>query len=77
MSTVYHTVIQINLCPLGLVDRDTNDIMRMFGATGGIKNLRTPGEYFNLPAFWVSAVDVIESEIHIIKKLKAIENANN
>ncbi len=77
MSTVYHTVIQLNLCPLGLVDQETNDIMRVYGATGGIKNLRTPEEYFNLPAFWVNAVDVIESEISIIKKLKAIENANN
>lgn len=75
ISTVYGTMLQLQLCPLDLVDNEMNQIMRVHTATGGIKNIRTPEEYLSLPAFWITCVDIIESEIAIFKRLKALEDA--
>lgn len=46
----------------------------MFNATQGIKNIRTPAEYLSLPAYWVTAVDIIESERAVYARLKAATN---
>lgn len=49
-------------------------MIKMYAATQGIKNIRTPQEYLALPAYWVQAVEIIETERSIYERLKAISD---
>lgn len=71
LISVLDCLKQMSLCPIGIVNQESLELIKMFAATEGIKNIRTPAEYLSLSAYWVQAVDIIEDERSIYARIKA------
>ena len=60
----------VGLCPGGLVTPEAGELYRAIIACGGTSRIATPGEYFRLPALWIEAVAVVNSERLKVAQLK-------
>jgi hypothetical protein len=63
----------MNLCPIALVTPLSQTVLRMYGATDGLKRIQTPDQYLSLTAWLVAAIDVIASEIAIYRKINELK----
>ncbi len=53
---------QIGLCPLPLISAFSREALRVYRATDGGNRVRTPDEYYALPAVYLQVCDIIRAE---------------
>lgn len=64
---VYDCFRQFRICPLPIITQTSIGLWNVFNACGGL-SVRTPDEYYNLPAVYVDAVQIITEEIDKLRK---------
>lgn len=62
--------MQFGICPLSVITPLSWELLRVYTATGGLSRIRSPGEYYSLPAVFVDACKIIEEELAKIKKAR-------
>jgi len=53
---------QLGLCPISLVTAFSREAMRVYRATDGGNRVKTPDEYYSLPAVYLQVCDIIRAE---------------
>lgn len=64
----YAALLEYGICRRGIITADSIEMLEMFIRLGGTSRLRTPQEFYDLPAQYVDVVDVIELEKKMIQK---------
>ncbi len=72
LRSLYGAMRQWNICVPGIINDFSVMALQAYAACSGFDNVKTPREYFDLPAIWVDCVSVIEMEIHRIQEVRKI-----
>lgn len=59
------------MCPRGVLTPFSLEAWRLFNVLKGYGSFRNPHEFYEQPALWIEAVDVMKSELAIVQKIKA------
>lgn len=72
-AEIFMALRYLNLCPVPLFTELSIELWTLFNALGGFQNLRTPQEYYDLPALYVQGVHIISAELN---RLEAYGNVS-
>lgn len=64
----YAALVEYGICRRSIITADSIQMVEMFIRLGGTSRLRTPQEFYDLPAQYVDVVDLIELEKRMIQK---------
>jgi hypothetical protein len=62
-----------DICPVPVISALSCELLRVWRACGGTERCRTPRDYYDLPAIYVQASDIIDAEMAKIKAAKERE----
>ena len=61
-----------SVCLRSIITPLCAELWKLYNACAGYSRLRTPSEFYDLPALYVNAVNIIEAELQRIKDAGAV-----
>lgn len=62
VDQIVHALLVYGLCPVPLFPEHVYHWLALYNSTDGARRLRTPAEYYALPAVWLDVCQVIDAE---------------
>jgi len=68
--TPYGALRHYSVCVLSVISDLSRELWNLYNACGGFARLSCPADYYNLPALYVDAVNVIDGELQRIEDVR-------
>ncbi len=69
-TPMYNCILLYGVCPNSIVSSLSHDFYNLYKICGGVSRVRTPDEYYSLPALYVDVCDIIDQELSRYKEKK-------
>ena len=65
---------QYSICPVGVISRESFNLIEIYKSIDGFKRLQTPEQYMDQLDYYVEAFKVIDNEIGLLDRRKKVGN---
>jgi hypothetical protein len=63
--------LQYGVCPAGAITPLSQELWRLYNACDGTRRCQNPADFYELPAIYVDACQVIDADLERIRKIRA------